>query len=176
MAGVFGSNTIFSTFTKYYSGECEPLGKNLQEKVRKCIFNDTICPNPECYSKCIDLLKYVDRFNNQSLTFFMFDNGSYDLTYKNPDTNEQNKIIKSHLVLGQILPETLDGRIKKVTTSDRKFFYIDGINNVIFQLIDNYPVVYANIIGYTIAENVIIYFIDMPLFSLDQLYIDSNSV
>lgn len=176
MAGIFGSNTIFSTFTKYYSSDCESQGKALQDKVRKCIFNDTICSNPECYSKYIELLKHVDRFDRQNLTFFMFDNGAYDLTYKTPDINEQNKIIKSHMALGQILPETLNDRIKKVTTSDRKYFYIDGINNVIFQLIDNYPVVYANIIGYTMSENVIIYFIDMPLFSLDQLYIDTNSV
>lgn len=177
MAGISGTNTIFSVFDKTYPAPCEKLNTSLTDKVKQNIFdNIQQCDNPECYTNFIELLNYAGSFNDSPITIFVTDNGSYESLYTDVTDSEKNKIIRAHIVQGKILPETIRDRVLKITTSSRHFFYLDGINNTIFHLENNYPVIYANILRYATFDNVAIYFTDMPLFSLPQLYIDNYSV
>ncbi len=177
MASLFGTNNIFSTFDKTYPEPCKSLGSSLADKVRYSIFGNTdLCTNPECYSKSLDLLEYLEMFNNMPITYFIYENSAYDVFYKDAIDSEKNKISRSHVLLGNIYPENIKNRIIKLTAASRKNFYVDGRNNNIFKLENNYPIVYANIVRYTEIDNIVIYFIDSPLFSLEQLYIDTASV
>jgi uncharacterized surface protein with fasciclin (FAS1) repeats len=175
MASIFGSNTIFSTFYKVAPAPCEKLGSTIRQEVQQCINDYTICETPECYSKSVLLLDYLDMYKNTPVTVFIFDNGAYDALYKDAIDSEKNKIARAHMVNGHILPDTIFNRINRITTLSRNHFFLDGINNNMFHLENNYPVVCSNIIKVAITKNVIIYFIDMPLFSLDKLYIDDSS-
>jgi len=177
MASLFGTNNIFSTFDKTYPAPCESRGLTLADKVRYNIFGNTeLCNNPECYSKSLDLLEYLEMFNNMPITYFIYENSAYDVFYNNAIDSEKNKVARAHILLGNIYPENMLKRIVKLTTASRKSFYVDGRNNSIFKMENNYPIIYANIKKYTEIDNIVIYFIDSPLFSLEQLYIDTSSV
>ena len=177
MASLFGTNNIFSTFEKTYPEPCEKTLYTLEDKIKYHIFGDSeVCANPECYSISLDLLGYLEMFNNMPITYFVFENAAYDVFYKNATDSERNKAARAHVILGNIYPENMTKRIIQLTTASRKSFYIDGRNNILFKMENNYPIVYANIKRFTEVDNVIIYFIDSPLFSLEQLYIDTSSV
>lgn len=176
MASLFGTNNIFSTFSKVYPAPCETKGITLRDKVMNCIMDEQICDNPECYSKSIDLLENAEMFNNMPVTYFIYDNGAYDIFYKEITDSEKNKIVRAHLVLGDLVYDALKDKINRITTSSRKSFFFDGKRNVIFHMENNYPIVQANVLKKAQTDNVTIYFVDMPLFSLQQLYIDTSSV
>jgi len=175
MAHLFGTNTIFSTFTKVYPAPCNESNNPLKDDIKQCIFNNKRCPNPECYTSSLDLLDYLTMFQNMPVTYFMFDDGTYDIMYKDADKSDKLKIAKAHLVMGHVLPETVNDRMMRITTVSRKSFYIDGFKKNTFHMVDNYPITYANILDCIKYKNILIYFIDMPLFSLEQLYIDTSS-
>jgi uncharacterized surface protein with fasciclin (FAS1) repeats len=177
MASLFGTNNIFSTFNKLYPAPCESKPYSLADKVKSHIFGDIeLCKDPECYSNSIELLEYIEMFNNMPITYFLFDNASYDVFYKDAIESEKRKIARAHVILGNVFPENMLNRILNLTTASRKTFYLDGRTNTIFKMENNYPIVYANIKKYTEVDNIVIYFIDSPLFSLEQLYIDTASV
>jgi hypothetical protein len=176
MASLFGTNNIFSTFSKVYPAPCEKTGVTLRDKVMSCIMNDNVCKNPECYTKSIELLEYAEMFNNMPVTYFIFDNGAYDIFYKDITESDKRKITRAHLVLGDLVYDALKDKINRITTSARKSFFFDGKRDVIFHMENNYPIVQANVLQKARTENITIYFVDMPLFSLEQLYIDTSSV
>ncbi len=177
MASLFGTNNIFSTFEKTYPEPCEKPLYTLEDKIKYHIYGDSaVCTNPECYSKSLDLLGYLEMFNNMPITYFLFDNASYDVFYKDATESEKRKISRAHVILGNIYPENILNRILSLTNASRKSFYVDGRINSIFKMENNYPIIYSNIKKYTEVDNIVIYFIDSPLFSLEELYIDTSSV
>jgi hypothetical protein len=175
MAYLFGTNTIFSTFEKTYPSECSKPSSTLKDEVKECLLDKDVCEDPYCYTKSVDLLDYVSMFSRLPVTYFIFDNGTFDLFYKDLIESDKAKIARAHLISGHVLPEEFKDKIMRMTTVSRKQFYVNGNDNTIFQMYANYPVVYSNILKSVMYKNILIYFIDMPLFSLEQLYIDTNN-
>ena len=184
MSSLFGTNTLLSTWRQTYPVKCVEKTAYFKETLRQIILDaqkNEVITNAKDYDQFVDLFDNMDQYctsTNTSLTIFAFNNTIFNSFYKNLLEYDKLRVVKAHTVDGVLTPNMIVGKYSKITNLSRKTFYIDP-HAKIFKFLQNEPIIISNIESSYFNDDddhsIIVYFIDVPLFNLDQLYLDDMS-
>lgn len=175
MSIIFGTNTVMSTWRNAVPLMCPPESHLLTEKVRRTIKEARelgIIKDEDKYSEFAKLFDKMDNYCEFPLTLFAFENDILKRNFPNCSDFELYKLAGSHTLKGLLTEDLIEDKVVRISPITRKKFHIT--DDKIFQFVDRVPTVVSNIIAkYTyLNNNMIIYFIDYPIFSKDALFLD----
>lgn len=177
MSILFGTNTALGNWKHTESVQCIPTEKKLEKEiydVLKQAENNKIINDINKYSKFIELFDKLDNLSSYPITLFAFDNTIYNAYFNNLSDFDKLRIAKAHTVKGNLTYDLIEGRVSRLSNLSRSKFQINGSGNI-FHFINREPVIVSNILSYIWKNNIMIYFINMPIFDINSLQLDDFS-
>lgn len=180
MSILFGTNTTMSTWRYATPLMCneEPhqLSQNISQVI-KSAREKGIISDENNYSNFVTLFNSMDEYVHIPITVFAFTNNYFEQYYKKVSDYDKHRIAKSHLLRGLLTEDLIIDKITRLSPLSRCKFHIT--NDKIFNFVDREPTIISNILGQMYDNNkqdkILVYFIDSPIFTLDQIYNDDSA-
>lgn len=179
MSILFGTNTTMSTWRYATPLMCNEEPHQLSENIAtviKAAREKGIISDENNYSKFVTLFNSMDEYVHIPVTVFAFTNDYFDQYFPKVSDYDKHRIAKSHLLRGLLTEDLIIDKITRLSPLSRSKFHIT--NDKIFNFVNREPTVISNILGQMYdnkQDRVLVYFINSPIFTLDQIYNDDSA-